>query len=75
MQAYTDVNGDSGVAAFAIGDDYIEVQFKKTGKTYKYSYASAGQHAIEQMKLLALAGDGLNAFIVRNVRTGYESSW
>lgn len=75
MQPYTDINGDSGVAAFELGDDYIHVQFKKSGKTYSYTYASAGQQAVEQMKHLALAGDGLNSFIMRNVRTSYESSW
>jgi hypothetical protein len=74
MQAYMDVDGDSGVAAYEIGEDFIDVQFKK-GKTYRYTYASAGQHIIEQMKSLAIAGDGLNSFIMRNARTAYESSF
>ena len=74
MEVYTDVNGDSGVAAYEIGDDYIHVQFK-TGATYSYTYASAGRDVVEQMKRLALAGDGLNSFIMRNARTSYASKW
>lgn len=74
MQVYTDLNGDSGIAAFEIGDDYIHVQFK-TGATYSYTYGSAGQHVVEEMKRFALAGDGLNSYIMRNARTSYASKW
>jgi len=74
MQAYVDVDGDSGVAAYEIGDDFIHVQFKK-GKTYRYTYASAGEHIIEQMKGLAIGGNGLNSYIMKNARTLYESSF
>lgn len=62
MQVYTDVDGDSGVAEYETGGDFIRVKFK-TGATYLYTYASAGSHNIERMKALAASGDGLNAFI------------
>jgi hypothetical protein len=75
MELYSDVNGDSGVAAYEIGQDYIDVQFKKSGVTYRYSYSSAGADAVEQMKRLAQAGDGLNSFIMKHVRSGFESKW
>jgi hypothetical protein len=75
MQIYSDVNGDSGVGAYETGADYIHVQFKKTGQTYSYTYASAGEHIVEQMKLLAAAGDGLNSFIMRNAKNSFESKW
>ncbi len=75
MQIYTDVNGDSGVAAYEIGADFIHVQFKKSGVTYSYTYASAGEGTVEKMKQLAEAGDGLNAFIMRNARTAYAAKW
>lgn len=75
MEPYSDLNGDSGVAAYEIGPDFIHVQFKKSGSTYSYTYASAGAHLVEQMKALAEAGDGLNAFIMRNARTAFESKW
>lgn len=65
MPAYADINGDSGVSSYNIGDDYIDVTFKKGG-TYRYTHASAGKVAVEQMKMLAKSGDGLNSYINRN---------
>lgn len=70
MERYMDIDNDSGVAAYEIGADFIRVQFKD-GSIYRYTYASAGQQNIEQMKALARAGDGLNAYINRNVRKLY----
>jgi hypothetical protein len=71
MHHYRDVDGDSGVAAYEAGPDFIRVQFKG-GATYLYTYGSAGSHKIEQMKQLAAAGDGLNAFINTHVLKGYS---
>lgn len=65
MQPYKDLNNDSGVHAFETGNDYIKVQFN-SGYVYTYAYTSAGSTNIEQMKKLALAGDGLNSYIKRN---------
>lgn len=70
MDVYRDVNGDSGVAACECGSDFIRVRFKD-GSVYLYTYGSAGAHAIEKMKALAAAGDGLNAYINTNVRHQY----
>lgn len=71
MERYRDIDNDSGVAKYEIGPDYIRVQFKD-GSVYLYTYASAGYSNIEEMKRLAASGDGLNAFINRNVRKSYE---
>lgn len=71
MERYRDIGGDSGVSAYETGPDYIRVQFS-TGAVYRYTYASAGARNVEHMKRLAAAGDGLNAFINRHVRKGYE---
>ncbi|MFZ7119380.1 MAG: hypothetical protein ACOWWH_00325 [Eubacteriaceae bacterium] len=71
MQNYKDIDGDSGVRAYKYGDDYIVVQFK-SGSPYRYTYRSAGSQNVEHMKKLADAGDGLNAFINKNVRNDYE---
>ena len=70
MERYKNIDGDSGVAAYEIGADFIRVQFRD-GSVYLYTYASAGPHNIEHMKKLAAAGDGLNAFINTNVRKSY----
>jgi len=70
MERYRDIDGDSGVAEYEIGTDYIRVKFKN-GSVYLYTYASAGSSYIEEMKRLAVAGDGLNAFIKKNVNKRY----
>jgi hypothetical protein len=70
MERYKDIDGDSGVAGYEIGPDYIRVKFSD-GSVYLYTYASAGSNNIEEMKRLAAAGEGLNAFIIKNVRKRY----
>ena len=70
MQHYKDIDGDSGVSSYEIGIDFIRVMFS-TGAIYLYTYASAGAQNIEQMKNLADAGEGLNAFINKHVRKLY----
>ncbi len=72
MQNYKNVNGDSNVIAYELGDTYIRVQFGDYS-IYKYTHISAGQENIEHMKKLAVQGHGLNAFINTNVKFGYES--
>ena len=70
MERYRDVDGDSGVIGYETGSDYIRVQFSDNS-VYLYTYVSAGAANVEQMKKLAVAGDGLNAFINKNVRKRY----
>ena len=70
MEQYRNIDGDSGIAEFEIGPDYIRVKFIG-GSVYLYTYVSAGSQNIEQMKRLAVAGNGLNAFINKNVRKSY----
>lgn len=70
MERYKNLSGDSGVAAYEIGPDFIRVQFTD-GALYLYTYASAGSHNIEQMKQLARKGQGLNSFINTTVRKLY----
>lgn len=71
MIIYKDIDGDSGVSAYEIGIDFIDVQFKQAIKIYRYSYESAGKDNVEIMKALAKSGDGLNSFINKNARTLY----
>lgn len=71
MQPYGDIDRDSGVRRFQIGSDYLEVEFKD-GKSYRYTYATAGSFHIERMKELALRGEGLNAYINDHVRKRYQ---
>ena len=72
MKQYKNLGGDSGVSAFEIGDDSIKVQFRDSS-VYLYTNRSAGAQNIEQMKALALRGEGLNSFINKHVRKAYAS--
>lgn len=72
MERYRRLSGESGVLAFALRRDAIEVQFVD-GKVYTYTYASAGREQVEQMKRLARAGQGLSTFISQHVRNNYAS--
>nr|WP_275891864.1 hypothetical protein [Acinetobacter pittii] len=72
VERYLDLDGDSGVFAYEIGDTYIRVQFDRTFKIYTYSYRSAGASRVEEMKRLARNGDGLNSYIMRYTKTLFE---
>lgn len=72
MVKYLNIDGDSNIEAYEIGTSYIAVKFFGTAKVYVYSYASAGVENVETMKNLARQGNGLNSFIIKNVRYKYE---
>lgn len=72
MNKYLNITGKSGIKGYELGNDYIDIVFN-SGKVYRYSYQSAGVSNIEQMKMLAQKGKGLNSYIMHNVRTKYES--
>lgn len=67
MQHYANLSGQSNIASYENGPDYIKVQFW-TGywKHYIYTNISAGASTIQHMQQLASAGRGLNSFISRN---------
>ena len=62
---YNDIDNDSNVDEFEIGEDYIIVQFLD-GSSYTYTNTSSGSRHVEEMKRLANAHDGLNAYINKN---------
>lgn len=72
LQRYKNRHHNSGVTAFEIGDDYIKVEFAD-GPLYLYTHSTPGMRKVEQMKKLALAGEGLSTFISRHVRDQYAS--
>lgn len=71
MQKYKNLGGDSGVEAFEIGTNYIVVKFFKNPKLYTYSYESADEERVEEMKRRALRGEGLNEYINKHVKNDY----
>lgn len=72
MERYGNLSGNSGVVAYEIGDEHIEVRFHDE-VVYTYTYQSAGRGNVEQMKRLAKAGRGLSSFISRVVRSRFAS--
>lgn len=72
MLPYMNFGGDSGVRRYEEASDSIRVEFGD-GSWYLYTHSSAGEENVRRMKLLALAGRGLNAFINANVKYRYES--
>jgi hypothetical protein len=74
MERYKNLGGKSGVSAYEIGSDSITVQFT-TGSVYLYTYNSSGSANIEEMKLLATSGQGLNSFISKYIKKNYESKF
>ncbi|MHB9840679.1 hypothetical protein Q8F57_038335 [Paraburkholderia terrae] len=67
MKRYRDLSGQSGVVAYEVSDDAITVKFRD-GDVYLYDYATTGRREVEEMKRLAVAGQGLSTYISRYVR-------
>ena len=65
MNKYADVNGNSSVDEYSLGEDSIIIKFKGKGPIlyYRYTYLSAGQVNVEEMKRLAVQGYGLSSYI------------
>ena len=74
MGQYKDIEGDSNVLAYEVGQDSITIMFN-SGDVYLYDYRSAGQHHIEQMKELAVVGEGLNGYIRQYVQGNFAKKF
>lgn len=72
MIRYRNINGNSGVYAYANSTDSITVQFND-GSAYLYTYAVPGRSDVERMKSLAVNGSGLNSYISTSVKKRYQS--
>ena len=72
MQRYRNRNGSSGVIAFELGEELIDVKFVG-GDIYRYSTRRPGARDLAHMKELALRGEGLSTFISRHIRTRFDS--
>lgn len=70
MIKYKDIDWDSWVIEYEIGDNFINVKFY-SGKIYSYTYFSAWEYHIENMKKLAGIWDWLNSYIMKNCRNLY----
>lgn len=70
MIAYANLSGESPIAAYRCGADYIDVAFRDGG-VYRYTHASAGARRIAAMQRLAAAGRGLATYITREAHDRY----
>lgn len=70
MERYQHLDGDSGVAYYECGLDFIRVRFRN-GATYVYDHTRPGILHVERMKELARAGKGLSTYISQYVRASY----
>jgi hypothetical protein len=76
-ERYRNLNGDSGVTNYAIGPDFIAVQFQDP-TIYIYDDTRPGRAHVEQMKAFAVCGRGLGTYISRHVRKAFarkQTSW
>jgi hypothetical protein len=55
MRRYGNQSGSSGVVAFELGEDFIDVKFK-SGEIYHYTSRRPGFRDVIHMKELALRG-------------------
>lgn len=72
FEKYKNLNGDSNVFVYEIGENYISVVFNGTKRIYRYSYCKVGLCHVETMKRLAIRGYGLNSYINRYCRKLYD---
>lgn len=70
--SYSDPDNNSSIVSYAYDEDSILILFSD-GSTYTYTNDSAGESNLLRMKVLALQGNGLNAFINNNVSNRYAS--
>ena len=67
LTPYGNGNGNSGIIGYEIGDGWMEIEYANGG-IYTYTEANIGEVNFLKMKVLALEGSGLNAFINKEVR-------
>jgi hypothetical protein len=72
MQPYKNLSGDSGVVAYQIGPDYIDIEFND-GKRYHYNDKTPGREHVEAMKQRARRGADLATYINQHVRERFAS--
>ena len=72
MQKYKNLGGGSNVEKFEIGPDSITIEFID-GSVLKYDSKKPGASHVAQMKLLALQGKGLYAYIQRFVKKNHAA--
>jgi hypothetical protein len=75
MERYGNRSGNSGVIAYELWRNHIDVQFVD-GFVYRYAIPSIRPSEFEEMKRCATVGSGLSSYISRRVKDRYtDKSW
>jgi hypothetical protein len=72
MKPYGDGTARSGVVAYEIHDDAIDIEFAN-GEIYRYDETAPGPADVELMKRFARAGRGLTTYVSKYVRDRYAA--
>lgn len=73
MKRYGNHSGNSGVAFFDDGPNFIKVQFRESDDVvYVYDHVVPGAADVERMKALAAEGRGLSTYISQHVGDRYR---
>lgn len=76
MTPYQNLNGNSGVVSYEATNDSIQVEFRTgSSRHYLYNHVRPGKTMVDQMKVLAVRGYGLNSYITTTVRENYADKW
>ena len=73
MKRYGNRAGNSGVAFFDDGPDFIKIQFGESDDfVYVYDQVVPGAADVDHMKALAAAGRGLSTYVSQHVHDRYR---
>ncbi len=72
MRRYGDPEGTSSIRAFELSVDSITVEFSD-GTVFLYNHSSTGLANVQQMKQLALNGQGLDHYITHYARKAHAA--
>lgn len=72
MPKYENQGGNSGVSSYKSTRGALSVKFKDKSR-YTYTPTSSSTYKMRRMRQLASKGIGLNKYINKSVKKGYES--
>lgn len=76
MTPYRNLSGHSNIVAYEITVDSIHVVFKSgSHRNYLYNSTRPGKSTVDQMKVLAEQGYGLNSYISSFVKNNFARKW
>ncbi|MCW5296561.1 hypothetical protein DXT88_00080 [Herbaspirillum lusitanum] len=69
MEHYKNLGGNSNVVGYEISGDSILIEFRSgRNRFYTYNATKPGSGHVDQLKRLAIAGQGLNSYVGTHLR-------